>query len=76
MPKRDPVQSKVKAGAVGSGIGAALAAVVVFVLGQFGVDAGEITWALAVIFAPAGSLWAGWATTERVGGATAKRNDV
>lgn len=64
------MHSKVKAGASGSVGGVAAAAIVIWVLGAFGVDtSGLPEWAVAVILSPVGALWAGWATPERVGSA-------
>ena len=69
MSKQQPVYSKVKASSAGSVGGVAFAALVIWLLGAFGVDtSGLPEWALAVVFSPVGALWAGWAQPEHTGG--------
>lgn len=55
---------KVTAATVGGGLGAAASAIFVWALSQFGVDAGPIEWAIAVILSAGGSFFGGYQIRE------------
>lgn len=60
----EPIYAKVVAGSAGAGVGAALAAIVVFILAEVGIDAAVIEWAIAIVLSAAGSFAGGYIQRE------------